>query len=745
MKRVQRVITLLLILMLLISMSVITQAATIMDSADVAGSDFTESTKMAKLLDNIFLGDIDIYSNSSCTSEVYMPIGKAMSMDTQYWVKSKTTGNKTTGWQCYIYANAVYNKLFNEWVGHGGSFSHSETVISPGTKTISYTQFNSAGVRCGAYMRTTGNSSGSFSGDVGHSLIILAYDATNITYLEGNGDGKGMVRISIKTWSDFNRDLLTNKSRCISHVVQPTNEYYDSLYPVCDHKYNDSGYCKNTGCGIEYDYLSSLNTEEAGYYKVTTSSGITLRTGPYQARSTTGSKIAYGTQLRVIGSVENHFYNKWYQIEVNGTIGYTYESHLTLVKYLDQSITGTITDPVAGERIPQGKHPVAGTITSHNYHLEEVKAYLDGRCYATVTLENTNTLDVRSTDINAKLSFGSLSLGEHTLVIKARDKHHTSFSTVCSVTFTTICGTHSYTSKVTKPATCATTGIRTYTCTKCGNSYTETIAATGNHSYGGWITVTAASCTTNGVQHNSCTVCGITQTQSIAATGHSYGQWSTLTPGNCTTGEVQKTYCVYCGAMETQILPAVGHSYGGWTTVAEATCTAAGTQQKVCSACGDTQYQAIPAIGYHSYGGWVTVTAPTCTGNGTQQATCSVCGDVQTQTIAAIGHIPGSQWGYDENSHWHNCTICGGTLEAGRHQYEGDICEICGYSRVIPGDLNDDGSVDNADVAYLLWYTLFPEDYPLNQDPDFNGDGSIDNADVAYLLWHTLFPADYPL
>lgn len=66
-------------------------------------------------------------------------------------------------------------------------------------------------------------------------------------------------------------------------------------------------------------------------------------------------------------------------------------------------------------------------------------------------------------------------------------------------------------------------------------------------------------------------------------------------------------------------------------------------------------------------------------------------------------------------------------------------------SDVLRGDLNDDGSVDNLDVEYLLWHTLFPDDYTLNQDGDFTGDGSVDNLDVEYLLWHTLFPDDYPL
>lgn len=41
---------------------------------------------------------------------------------------------------------------------------------------------------------------------------------------------------------------------------------------------------------------------------------------------------------------------------------------------------------------------------------------------------------------------------------------------------------HSYTSKVTKAATCGTAGVKTYTCS-CGDSYTESIPATGQHNW----------------------------------------------------------------------------------------------------------------------------------------------------------------------------------------------------------------------------------------------------------------------
>ena len=63
----------------------------------------------------------------------------------------------------------------------------------------------------------------------------------------------------------------------------------------------------------------------------------------------------------------------------------------------------------------------------------------------------------------------------------------------------------------------------------------------------------------------------------------------------------------------------------------------------------------------------------------------------------------------------------------------------------VVGDFDGDDLVTDADVIWLLWYTVFPEDYPLNQSGDFDGDDLVTDADVIYLLWHTVFPEDYPL
>ena len=64
---------------------------------------------------------------------------------------------------------------------------------------------------------------------------------------------------------------------------------------------------------------------------------------------------------------------------------------------------------------------------------------------------------------------------------------------------------HSYTKTVLSNATCTTAGTVKYTCS-CGDSYTETIPATG-HKSSGWITDKSASIGVKGSKHRECTVC----------------------------------------------------------------------------------------------------------------------------------------------------------------------------------------------------------------------------------------------
>lgn len=114
---------------------------------------------------------------------------------------------------------------------------------------------------------------------------------------------------------------------------------------------------------------------------------------------------------------------------------------------------------------------------------------------------------------------------------------------------------HSYTSKVTKAATCKETGVKTFTCS-CGESYTETIAKTDHTAV--IDKAVAATCTTDGKTEGShCSVCGeVIKAQTVVtAKGHSYGNWTVTKPATVNEQGVETRQCTVCGAKETRNIP----------------------------------------------------------------------------------------------------------------------------------------------------------------------------------------------
>lgn len=75
---------------------------------------------------------------------------------------------------------------------------------------------------------------------------------------------------------------------------------------------------------------------------------------------------------------------------------------------------------------------------------------------------------------------------------------------------------HAYTESITTEATCEADGVKTFTC-ECGDSYTETITATG-HSYGEYVYNNDASTSADGTETATCAVCGGTDTRTKAGT-----------------------------------------------------------------------------------------------------------------------------------------------------------------------------------------------------------------------------------
>ncbi len=117
--------------------------------------------------------------------------------------------------------------------------------------------------------------------------------------------------------------------------------------------------------------------------------------------------------------------------------------------------------------------------------------------------------------------------------------------------------THSYTSSVTKAATCTAEGVRSFSCS-CGEAYTETIPALG-HSFNLYVSNSDATCGKDGTKTAKCdNGCGKTDT--IAEVGsasgnHSFGDWvETKAPTYTSEGTETRT-CTVCGATETQAIP----------------------------------------------------------------------------------------------------------------------------------------------------------------------------------------------
>lgn len=153
--------------------------------------------------------------------------------------------------------------------------------------------------------------------------------------------------------------------------------------------------------------------------------------------------------------------------------------------------------------------------------------------------------------------------------------------------------THNYIESITKNPTCTEAGEKTYIC-DCGDSYTETIPATGHH-----------------YVDDECEHCG---EKDPDAHTHSYTE--TITKEPTCTEEGEKTYTCECGDSYTEVIPATGHHYG---------------DDDKCTDCGELNPE-------HKHNYTETITKePTCTEDGEKTYTCD-CGDSYTEVIPATGH-----------------------------------------------------------------------------------------------------------
>ena len=116
---------------------------------------------------------------------------------------------------------------------------------------------------------------------------------------------------------------------------------------------------------------------------------------------------------------------------------------------------------------------------------------------------------------------------------------------------------HSYKSEVTKEATCAATGTTTYTCEKCGKTYTEKIPKT-DHNFIVTEEVTG-TCIEKGYRVETCTECGLSQTIEGIYGDHDLWVNGEQIEPTCEKPGLKTEQCKVCFEVFTTELLALGH------------------------------------------------------------------------------------------------------------------------------------------------------------------------------------------
>ncbi len=305
---------------------------------------------------------------------------------------------------------------------------------------------------------------------------------------------------------------------------------------------------------------------------------------------------------------------------------------------------------------------------------------------------------------------------------------------------------HTETSKVTAKASCYADGVKTYTCSVCGGTRTETIAKR-EHNLVDTTVALAPTCSATGIMNQKCDhegsdeyeACTYTTTRVIPAKDHNMVAGEVVAPTCATDGYTVYTCSYGCGKTESKdIVPATGaHVYSIEKERVEATCTGEGYVIMACG-CGAEKKEILSAAaGKHKWneeGIVLPEEAPSCIKEGIRRHYCEYdCGWYKEEILEKTDHT------YDEGTvvaptcmnkgyTRYNCIIDGCTAS-----YDTDVTAALdhNYSYVVTAPTCDSEGYTTC-ICSECTYTCIDAAtiVPATGHADENGDGNCDSCKV---------------
>ena len=360
----------------------------------------------------------------------------------------------------------------------------------------------------------------------------------------------------------------------------------DNSY-VIQNAYNDYYLCYEGNCASQAKITTSNKLTSSCYWYVAYYNGLcklvakdSVASGNWLVIDCTGGYATPGTQLQL--------YANWGPSDSNGNAQlfniYTVENYQKPAAPPKVEITAPSVVTVDEEfTISWTESPLQGKYDQREYMVHIRK---DGSGYKTIYTTDTSV----TVSINWP--------GDCTVAVWAYNTKYQNYSSNSSAYFRCNRATaheHSYKAVVTAP-TCTAKGYTTHTCA-CGDSYVDTYVDALGHAWDEGKVTKPATEAEDGVKTFTCTRCGETKTETIPKLTHEHNYNAVVTAPTCTE-KGYTTHTCSCGdSYVDTYVDALGHAWDNGKVTKEPTETETGVKTFTCTRCGETRTETIPATG----------------------------------------------------------------------------------------------------------------------------------------------------